>query len=160
MPRRNYLQCCGVVLLFSASLNVNAQPAPDLSQQRLINYQLQQQKIWQNKQLPVNSVLYRNTVKYPAPELQFKRKSIHSSGIHSPAIYSPATQSSPIRLPIYVTKQETSYSDLFLKNQLLNVKMKNIQWEKYRWLKDPNLGIGAELMRSILAPTSFQPLKN
>ena len=160
MPRRFYLQYSGVGLLFSASLYVQAQSGQDRGQQRFIHYQLQQQKIWQNKQLPVNSVLYRNTVKYPAPDFQFKRKPIHSSEMFSPAIHSPATQSSENRLPMYVTPKETHYYDLFLKQYLLNEKMKHIQWEKSRWLKDPNLGIGAELLKSFLVPTNFQPLKN
>lgn len=61
---------------------------------------------------------------------------------------------------MYVTPKEAPYYDSFLKQYLLDDKLKSIQWEKSRWLKDPNLGIGAELMRSFLAPTNFQPLKN
>ncbi|MBC6491423.1 hypothetical protein BC349_10290 [Flavihumibacter stibioxidans] len=144
MPRNLILLCCGVGLFFSTSHIVQSQPAKPVNQ-RFINYQLEQQKNWQNKQLPANSVLYRHSVKYPAAAFRLSREADR-----------PVT----IRMPSYMIPLETSNFNPSLQQYLQDNKWQNIQWEKVRWRKDPAKGIGADLIKSFAAPASFLPSKN
>src|SRR5688500_6531103 len=65
MPRSIYVACSGISLLLSTALMGQVPPLPrHPTQQQIIGYHLQQQREWNLRQLPTNSVLYRAAPKF------------------------------------------------------------------------------------------------
>src|SRR5688572_14795628 len=69
MPRSIYLACSGISLLLSTAVFAQAPLPKHPTQQQVVGYHLQQQREWNLRQLPANSVLYKwapklNTLHY------------------------------------------------------------------------------------------------
>jgi hypothetical protein len=65
MPHSIYIACSGISLLLSTAVFGQVPPLPrHPTQQQIVGYHLQQQREWNLRQLPPNSVLYKAAPKF------------------------------------------------------------------------------------------------
>ncbi|MEO6612732.1 MAG: hypothetical protein ABIT05_08640 [Chitinophagaceae bacterium] len=133
MPRMSIIFCSGVFLLSVTALPAQVLPKKPTMQQ-VVGYHQWQEQAWRNRQLPLNSVLYRNDQKNFNWEKQ----------------WASSWQSSQ---PVITLRQ---YIPLNLANKLDNIyvgvviEKQPVHWHDTNWWKDQNNAPGAALLRAIL----------
>ena len=64
MPRIKIILCSGIRFFYITALTAQALPPKNKTLSNVVGYQVYQQKLWNLKQLPKNSVLYQYNSKY------------------------------------------------------------------------------------------------
>lgn len=97
-------------------------------QLHFINNQVQEQKTWQLKQLPKNSVLYQMAFKVPDHHIISK----------------------PAPAPVYYHQPVQNYELNSLQHFIQQDRNQYLQSLKNSWWKDPSKGIGAGILHGIV----------
>ncbi len=141
MPR-SILVICGMGILLNSTVSGQSQPQTS-KQSQLINQQFLEQKTWQMKQLPKNSVLYQTA--YKVPEYYVFTKSAPAlTNYHQPVWTGVSTMpGSDLQ-----TAQNNELNSL--QHFIQQDRKQYMQYIKNSWWKDPSKGIGASLLQGIV----------
>ena len=123
MPLKKIHLCSGICLLYTAALIAQA-PPKNKSLTNVVGYQLYQQKQWNEKQLPKNSILYKSNIKNISPG-DYK---ISPPNLQLPQVPQPTAKKSFFTIP-----SSTLLPGL---NSYTNVNgLSYYKWQKHSWWK-------------------------
>lgn len=144
MPRISFLLCSGVCV-FNATVIIGQSLPKNPTQQQVIGYRIQQQKMWNAQQLPKNSVLFKSDQRYAAwqsREFSFKKEK-------EPAIALPSARLFPKHNPAIMNATSPQSLPLLQSNMFQERQWYN-QWRKQSWWKDPTKAQGSLWLRDFL----------
>ena len=134
MPRIKTILCSGVCLFYFTALFSQVPPPKNKTLSNVVGYQVYQQKLWNIKQLPKNSVLY-----------QYNSKYIYHYNV------SPATTLHLVPLNISADHSLIPHLTAFerLQSNLQTSRFEYYKWQKQSWWRDPSKGTGALILRDV-----------
>lgn len=151
MPRTIFFICSGVCLL-NATATIAQHLSRNPNPQQIIGFRMQEQQNWNIKQLPKNSVLYKSVNSYAAWQasiIPYKRQ----QPVFLLPSFTPVNQQWPGLINYQQPPPFTS-----LQSFLYNQRMKQNQWNKQSWWRDPLQAPGSGILRGIIQNNKYQPL--
>jgi hypothetical protein len=141
MPR-SIFAICGMGILLCNTVSGQSQSPPS-KQSQFINQQFQEQKTWQLKQLPKNSVLYQTA--YKVPENYVFTKPSKAPGYYHQPLWT-AVSTMPGQDMQTIQNNELNGLQYFIRQD----RSQYLQSLKNSWWKDPSKGIGASLLQGFV----------
>ena len=152
MPRTITLICSGICLLLTTSLPAQFPLPKHPTLQQVVGYAMREQRAWNHKQLPANSVLFKADPAYTASHAFLNQRNLMNLTAPSliirqsyslyPNYKEALVKEEPYELlQLYLARDRVYYSDRL----------------KSRWLTDPSEGFGSGVLRNLLGDFTPPP---
>lgn len=122
----------------------------------MVGYSLRQQRAWNHKQLPVNSVLFKADPAYTASHAFLHQRNLTDLPAYNTP-YGFTIRPSYALYPNYKATLAKEESYELLQLYLAHDRMYYSGWLKSRWLMDPSEGFGSGLLRNFLGDYTLPP---